>query len=148
MVYLQKFSDDAHLACLIPRLEDQEIQKVLISSLGASRPTSTKRSITGTSRGPTTFYHFTLYSVPILPIKCVVIGTQSSFCGSLELFGLHEDDQFFLSKISDQWLSNVQDISLRELRAGKKIVMRTKANRPSSILCHPKLKSSEKPVLP
>jgi hypothetical protein len=29
MVYLQKFSDDAHLACLLPRLKDQEIQEIL-----------------------------------------------------------------------------------------------------------------------
>jgi len=35
MVYLQKFSDDALLACLIPRLRDQEIQDIfnLISRL-------------------------------------------------------------------------------------------------------------------
>jgi hypothetical protein len=29
MVYLQKFSDDAHLACLLPRLKDQEIREIL-----------------------------------------------------------------------------------------------------------------------
>ena len=28
MVYLQKFSDDSHLASLIPRLSDQEIQEI------------------------------------------------------------------------------------------------------------------------
>ncbi|MFH0787691.1 MAG: cytoplasmic protein [Pseudomonadota bacterium] len=35
MVYLQKFSDDSHLASLIPRLSDQEIQEIfdLISRL-------------------------------------------------------------------------------------------------------------------
>lgn len=35
MVYLQKFSDDAHLACLLPRLGDQEIEEMfhLISRL-------------------------------------------------------------------------------------------------------------------
>jgi hypothetical protein len=35
MVYLQKFSDDSHLAQIIPRLSDQEIQEIvdLISRL-------------------------------------------------------------------------------------------------------------------